>query len=48
MKAAALAEPPSALHRTLLRCVSSCLGEFDDLAADRERLAGLESQLRCR
>ena len=43
-----LAEAPSSLHRTLLSCVSSCLGEVDDLAADRERLSGLESQLRYR
>ena len=42
-----LAQPPTALHRTLLRCVGSCLGEFDDLAADRERLAALETRLRC-
>lgn len=41
----ALADPPSPLHRTLLRCVSGCLGEFEDLAADRERLAGIESRL---
>lgn len=43
-----LAQPPTALHRTLLRCVGGCLGEFDDLAADRERLAELEARLRCR
>jgi ArsR family transcriptional regulator len=43
----ALAQPASSLHRTLLRCVGHCLGEFDDLAADRERLAGIESRLRC-
>jgi len=43
-----LAPPKAALHQTLLRCVASCLGEFDDLAADRERLAGLEARLRCR
>jgi ArsR family transcriptional regulator len=43
----ALAQPASSLHRTLLRCVSGCLGEFGDLAADRERLAGIESRLRC-
>ena len=44
----ALAQPKAALHQTLLRCVASCLGECDDLAADRERLAGLEARLRCR
>lgn len=43
-----LAQPPTPLHRTLLRCVGRCLGEFDDLAADRARLAGLETRLRCR
>jgi ArsR family transcriptional regulator len=43
----ALADPPTALHRTLLRCVGSCLGEVDDLAADRERLAGLALRVRC-
>jgi ArsR family transcriptional regulator len=43
----ALADPPSSLHRTLLRCVGNCLGEFEDLAADRARLAGIEPRLRC-
>ena len=43
----ALADPPTSLHRTLLRCVGSCLGEVDDLAADRERLAGLALRVRC-
>lgn len=43
----ALAQPASSLHRTLLLCVSSRLEEFDDFAADRERLAGIESRLRC-
>ena len=43
----ALADPPTALHRTLLRCVAGCLAEFDELAADRERLAGLDLRLRC-
>jgi DNA-binding transcriptional ArsR family regulator len=41
------APPPSSLPRTLLRCVGSCLGEFEDLAADRARLAGIEPGLRC-
>ncbi len=44
----ALAQPPTALHRTLLRCVRSCLTEVDELAADRVRLMGLEARLRCR
>jgi ArsR family transcriptional regulator len=43
----ALAQPPTALHRTLLRCVGTCLAELDELAADRERLAGIEARLRC-
>ena len=43
----ALAQPPTALHRSLLRCVSTCLGEFEELASDRERLAGIDSGLRC-
>jgi len=43
-----LAEPGTPLQRTLLRCVGSCLGELDDLIADRERLTGLEARLRCR
>jgi ArsR family transcriptional regulator len=42
-----LADPPTSLHRSLVRCVGSCLGELDELAADRERLAGLEMRLRC-
>jgi ArsR family transcriptional regulator len=42
-----LAEAPSALHRTLLRCVRSCLGELDELARDRARLCALEPRLRC-
>jgi ArsR family transcriptional regulator len=43
----ALAQAATPLHRTLLRCVSTCLGEFEELTADREKLAGLEQQLRC-
>jgi len=42
-----LAEAPTPLHRTLLRCVRTCLGELEELAADRERLAAIESRLRC-
>jgi len=43
----ALAQPRTALHRTLLRCVGTCLAELDELAADRERLAGIEPRTRC-
>jgi ArsR family transcriptional regulator len=42
-----LAQPATPLHRTLVRCVRSCLAELDDLAADRERLTALEPRLRC-
>jgi ArsR family transcriptional regulator len=43
----ALAAPTTSLHRTLLRCVATCLTEVEELAADRERLSGLEMRLRC-
>lgn len=43
-----LAEARTPLHRTLLRCVRSCLAGLDELAADRERLAALEPRLRCK
>jgi len=43
----ALAQPSTGLHRTLLRCVASCLGEFDELEADRDRLAGIEQRMLC-
>jgi ArsR family transcriptional regulator len=43
----ALADSPSPLQRTLLRCVRSCLADFEMLAADRARLSGLEPRLRC-
>jgi len=43
----ALAQPPTPLHRTLLRCVGTCLAEFDELAADRERFAQIEARTRC-
>jgi ArsR family transcriptional regulator len=42
-----LADGPTPLQRTLLRCVRSCLGGFDVLAHDRERLRGLELRMRC-
>lgn len=42
-----LLEAPTLLHRTLLRCVRTCLVEVDELAADRERLAALEPRVRC-
>jgi hypothetical protein len=31
----------------LLRCLNSCLGEIEELATDRERLAAIQSRLRC-
>jgi ArsR family transcriptional regulator len=42
-----LAQPRTPLHRTLVRCVRACLGDVGELAADRERLAGVELRLRC-
>jgi len=42
-----LAEARTPLHRTLVRCVASCLGGLEELAADRERLASIEPRLRC-
>lgn len=42
-----LARSPTALHRTLLRCVDTCLSEIEELACDRERLAGIEARIRC-
>lgn len=43
-----LAEGPTPLHRTLLRCLRSCLADLDPLALDRRRLDGIELRLRCR
>lgn len=43
----ALAQAPTPLHRTLLRCVRTCLEEIEELAADRRRLAVIEPRLRC-
>lgn len=43
----ALAEAPTPIHRTLLRCVRTCLGELEELAADRRRLASIEPRIRC-
>jgi ArsR family transcriptional regulator len=42
-----LAQAPSRLHRTLLRCVGSCLGELELLADDRERFRAIQPTLRC-
>jgi len=42
-----LAPAASPLHRALLRCVGSCLGELDELVEDRARLRSLELRLRC-
>jgi ArsR family transcriptional regulator len=44
----ALAQPMTPLHRTLLRCVRTCLAGLNELAADRGRLAGIEPRRRCR
>jgi ArsR family transcriptional regulator len=44
----ALAGATSPLHRTLLRCVGSCLGEIDELVEDRTRLGALALRVRCR
>jgi len=43
-----LAPAGTPLHRTLLRCVRTCLFELDELAADRRRLDAIEPRLRCR
>jgi ArsR family transcriptional regulator len=43
----AVAQAPTPLHRTLLRCVRSCLSELEELAADRRRLAAVELRVRC-
>ena len=43
-----LAQAPTSLHRSLLRCIGTCLGELEELAEDRARLEGLELQRRCR
>jgi len=42
-----LARASAPLHRTLLRCVGSCLGELEELAADRTRLDSLALRVRC-
>ncbi len=44
----AVAAPPSPRHRTLLCCIRGCLADVDELAADRARLHGLETRLRCK
>lgn len=43
-----LAQAPTPLHRTLLRCVRSCLGDLPELSEDRDRLAAIEPRVRCR
>ena len=43
----ALASGKTALHRSLLRCVGSCLADFPELQRDCERLEGLEIRMRC-
>jgi ArsR family transcriptional regulator len=42
-----LVRPETPLHRTLLRCVRSCLADLEELVADRERLAARGPRLRC-
>jgi ArsR family transcriptional regulator len=42
-----LAGAISPLHRTLLRCVGSCLGEIDELVEDRARLRAVALRIRC-
>jgi ArsR family transcriptional regulator len=42
-----LAEAPTSLHRSLLRCVRSCLDELEETARDRRRLRELELRVRC-
>lgn len=42
-----LARPATPLHRTLLRCVATCLAEVDELGEDRRRLAALDARERC-
>jgi ArsR family transcriptional regulator len=42
-----VSQAPTRLHRTLLRCVRTCLPELDELASDRERLAAIEPRVRC-
>jgi ArsR family transcriptional regulator len=42
-----LAAGDSPLHRSLLRCVRSCLDELPELARDRARLDALEARVRC-
>jgi ArsR family transcriptional regulator len=43
----AVRQAPSPLHRTLLRCVGSCLADVPDLRADRARLRALTARSRC-
>lgn len=43
----ALADAQTPVHRALVRCVRTCLGELEELAADRRRLASIEPRVRC-
>jgi ArsR family transcriptional regulator len=43
----ALASGETPLHRSLLRCVGSCLADFPELRRDRERLEALALRVRC-
>jgi ArsR family transcriptional regulator len=40
-----LSEDPPPLHQTLIRCVGSCLSEFEVLQLDRRRLASMGARL---
>jgi ArsR family transcriptional regulator len=42
-----LAAAATPLHRTLLRCLESCLDGIDELVEDRARLCAVELRLRC-
>jgi len=43
----ALAEAPTPLHRSLLRCIATCLVDLPELGRDRARLDGLALRVRC-
>jgi ArsR family transcriptional regulator len=43
----ALKPGASPLHRTLIRCVRTCLADLPELRADRARLRSLAQRVRC-